>query len=225
MINIHYSVKLSSRRRTMAIQVSTNGEVVVRAPRNIPKEAADKFVREHADWIEGKRAEMERRKKEAPDKKFVDGEKFLFLGSEFPLRLEPGLPEIFSFNKKDGFAIATECANKRGVFEAWYNYRASEIIPARLIGFIQQIGAYPRRVRIGDAKTRWGSCGATGNLNFSWRLVMAPIEVIDYVAAHEAAHLAELNHSPKFWRIVEQLVPNHRHHRAWLKNNGHRLKL
>ena len=74
-----------------------------------------------------------------------------------------------------------------------------------------------------DTKSRWGSCSSKGNLSFSWRLIFAPEEVVDYVVAHEVAHLAEMNHGPRFWRLVETLMPGYARHRRWL--DRHRAEL
>src|SRR5690606_4279045 len=83
------------------------------------------------------------------------------------------------------------------------------------------------RLTLRDTRSRWGSCSAAGDLMYSWRLVMAPAEVLDYVAAHEVAHLAEMNHSPAFWDVVARLCPDYRRHRTWLRANGgalHRVR-
>lgn len=79
------------------------------------------------------------------------------------------------------------------------------------------------RITIRDTRSRWGSCSAAGNLNFSWRLIMAPPEILDYVAAHEVAHLARMDHSPAFWAHVARLRPDHAQQRAWLRREGHLL--
>ncbi|MCE7860862.1 MAG: M48 family peptidase [Chloroflexi bacterium CFX2] len=86
-------------------------------------------------------------------------------------------------------------------------------------------GFFPRRVRVNSAKTRWGSCAADGTINFTWRLVMAPPEVIDYVVLHELAHLKIKNHSPRFWKLVESLCPDFKRLRKWLRENGEKLNL
>jgi len=86
-----------------------------------------------------------------------------------------------------------------------------------------QIGREIRRVSVRDTKSRWGSCSGRGNLSFSWRLILAPEAVLDYVVAHEVAHLAEMNHGPRFWRLVESLVPGSAGPRSWLKQHRDRL--
>ena len=83
----------------------------------------------------------------------------------------------------------------------------------------------PKQVRINSAKTRWGSCGPGGVLNFTWRLVMAPLDVIDYVVVHELSHLRVKDHSSKFWKVVESISPEYKKHRKWLRENGEKLSL
>jgi len=88
-----------------------------------------------------------------------------------------------------------------------------------------RIGAEPRRIQIRDTKSRWGSCSARRNISFSWRLVLAPPEILDYVVAHELAHLIEMNHSEAFWRIVAQALPHWKTSRHWLKKHGSALMM
>jgi predicted metal-dependent hydrolase len=85
------------------------------------------------------------------------------------------------------------------------------------------LGRQAAAVSLRDARSRWGSCSAQGRLSFSWRLAMAPPEVLDYVAGHEAAHLVEMNHGPRYWEAVEKIMPDYRRHRAWLKREGRKL--
>ncbi|MBC6438492.1 MAG: M48 family metallopeptidase [Rhodobacteraceae bacterium] len=89
--------------------------------------------------------------------------------------------------------------------------------------YAQKLGRQPRRITLRDPRTRWGSCSARGDLMYSWRLVMAPPEVLNYVVAHEVAHLAEMNHSPRFWTVCGQLFPRQHAPRAWLKSHGAEL--
>jgi predicted metal-dependent hydrolase len=124
--------------------------------------------------------------------------------------------------------IARQAARPRPVVlttverEQWRRV-ARERISERCRHFSELTGYQPTKVRITSARTRWGSCAAKGTVNFSWRLAMTPPEVMDYVIVHELAHLAELNHSARFWQRVSQIVPDHRLHRRWLRDNGHLL--
>lgn len=104
-----------------------------------------------------------------------------------------------------------------------YKNEARELISRRTKYFSEIMGARYSKIRIGDASTRWGSCGPTGNLNFNWRLVLAPGEVVDYVVIHELAHLSIKDHSARFWKLVARYCPEHLERRRWLRKNGSSL--
>ncbi|HIM77598.1 MAG TPA: M48 family peptidase, partial [Rhodospirillales bacterium] len=105
----------------------------------------------------------------------------------------------------------------------WFKSQARELIVSRVREKAQTLDRKPGRITIRDTKSRWGSCSPDGNLSFCWRLVMAPDAVLDYVVAHEVAHLAELNHGPKFWRWVEELTADVEGAKKWLRLNGEAL--
>ncbi len=157
-------------------------------------------------------------------KQYIDGEKFLFLGSYFDLKLV-GLQKP-SLHFDNGFTLSRAAQTKgEQVFTRWYKERALEIIAERVKQYAQQYNFIPKQVKISSAKTRWGSCGPNGTLNFTWRLVMAPLDVIDYVVVHELAHLRVKDHSSKFWKVVESIYPEYKKQRKWLRENGEKLNL
>ncbi len=102
----------------------------------------------------------------------------------------------------------------------WLEAEARRDLEARVEHHTDQLGLKARRVRVRDQKSRWGSCTSEGHLSFSWRLILAPPFVLDYVAAHEVAHLAEMNHGPKFWRLVARTMPRFEEAKLWLRRNG-----
>ena len=106
---------------------------------------------------------------------------------------------------------------------AFLKHRARDRLTAASDRYARQIGRSYASMTLRDTRSRWGSCTVDGRLMFSWRLAMAPPEVLDYVAAHEVAHLAQMNHSPAFWEVVNRMVPAYRVHRGWLKANGKTL--
>ncbi len=108
-------------------------------------------------------------------------------------------------------------------FERWYREQARLIINERVEFHARQNGFQYSRVGITSARTRWGSCSAKGALNFSWRLIQAPMEAVDYVVIHELVHTQIHNHSKNFWKRLEESMPDYRERRKWLKHNGHRL--
>jgi len=212
-----------SKRRTIALIVERDGTFTVRAPLRVPQAEIDSFVQQKADWITRTREKI-KSVQPVSKKQYADGETFLFLGSLFELKLVGSQKPALQFN--DGFALS-QSARERGeaYFVRWYKERAFEIISERVREYSQRHGFTPSQVKISSAKTRWGSCSSTGTLNFTWRLVMAPLEVIDYVVVHELAHLRVKNHSRKFWKAVEAVCPDYKRYRKWLRENGEKLSL
>jgi predicted metal-dependent hydrolase len=111
------------------------------------------------------------------------------------------------------------------LFTTWYKQQARWVIRERVEWFAARYKFIYSQVRISSARTRWGSCSSRGSLSFTWRLVMAPLEVVDYVVAHELAHLRIRNHSPAFWKEVEAILPDYKARQKWLKTNGRLLTL
>jgi len=114
---------------------------------------------------------------------------------------------------------------QRKALEKRYRQAAREYIPSRVAYYERIIGVTHDSIRIRDQKTRWGSCSAKGNLNFNWRLMLAPPRVLDYVVVHELCHRKEMNHSKAFWNAVETVLPDYKQLKKWLKDNGHSLVL
>lgn len=109
--------------------------------------------------------------------------------------------------------------------ESIYRNAAKEYFPKRVYHFAHILGVSYGNISIRDQKTRWGSCSSKGNLSFNWRLILAPPNVLDYVVVHELCHRIEMNHSPRFWALVESVMPDYKQYRKWLKENGTKLTL
>lgn len=109
--------------------------------------------------------------------------------------------------------------------EQWLRERAAETIAERTREYSRNIGVSYNNIRIKDTRTRWGSCSSKGNLNFSWRIIMAPTEVMDYIIIHELCHLIHMNHSKEYWAAVESYMPDYSRHKEWLRTNGMRLHI
>lgn len=109
--------------------------------------------------------------------------------------------------------------------EVIYRDAAREYFPKRVSYFSHVLGVNYGKITIRDQKTRWGSCSSKGNLSFNWRLILAPPNVLDYVVVHELCHRKEMNHSQRFWALVESVMPEYREYRKWLKENGNKLTL
>jgi hypothetical protein len=219
-------IRSRRRRKTISLQIKEEGRVVIYVPYHTPKDEIEKFIKEKQSWIFKKISEKERSIKETR-KVFITGEKFLFLGESYPLEIEDtqkkGLPLKLSFGK---FILdRNHLERARDLFILWYQREAKEKLEARVRYFSNRLQLVPKGFKITSAKHRWGSCSRDNRLSFSWRIIMAPWNVIDYVVIHELVHIKEKSHSKRFWDHLETIFPDYRKHRFWLKKNGYRLWL
>jgi predicted metal-dependent hydrolase len=219
-------IRSKRRRKTISLHIKEDGRLVIYVPHNTPRKEIEGFIKEKELWVVRKISEKERSIKER-EKAFIPGEKFLYSGELYPLEIGDtngkGFPLKLSFGKfildKDHLEEA------RDLFIHWYKREAKEKVEGRVHYFSNRLQLFPKGIKITSAKYRWGSCSRDGRLSFSWRLIMAPLSVIDYVLIHELVHIREKNHSKRFWTYLETIVPDYRKHRFWLKENGHRLWL
>lgn len=220
MIEINKLVR--SRRKTLSLIVEPDGTLTVRAPLRMKEADIRGFIEQKKDWI--KRKQVKAREEALPVRLYMDEERFWYLGKEVPLRIVPdGNPALVM---EKSFKL-TESAQPQAesIFTAWYKKQARKVISERVELFARQHGFKVKKIRISSARTRWGSCSQKGTLSFAWRLVMAPLNVIDYVVVHELCHLKEMNHSKTFWVQVETILPDYKTRRKWLKNHGKKLIL
>ncbi|HEY3311015.1 MAG TPA: SprT family zinc-dependent metalloprotease [Anaerolineales bacterium] len=214
---------IRSKRKTVSIQVYPDGRVVVRAPLRTPLKLINAFVQSKSGWIDEKKALVSSRPV-TPARQFTNGEKFWLLGKQVPLRVMPSQRAALVF--EDEFLLAEKALSKAlPLFERWYKVRAGAVLSERVKFYAEKHGFQYKKLRISSARTRWGSCSSLGTLSFTWRLVMAPLEVVDYVVIHELAHLKVKNHSAQFWNEVARLMPAYKAAREWLKKNGRFLTL
>lgn len=220
---IQIDTLIRSNRRTVALILERDGSLTVRAPKRAAMRDIQNFVHEKADWIERSREKL-KAIVTVPKKEFADGETFPFLGRDYELRLIPHQRQTLHFDS--GFTLKAS-ARPRGeaVFTQWYRSQALTIFTERVTYYATLHGFSPKQVKVNSAKTRWGSCSTNGTINFTWRLVMAPIDVIDYVVIHELVHLRVKDHSQRFWQAVERLCPKYKAHRIWLRDHGEKLTL
>jgi predicted metal-dependent hydrolase len=215
---------IHSRRKTVALIIQRDGSLTVRAPLRMPEVSIQEFIQNHAEWIRKKQAQA-KASPPPPKKHYVDGETFLYLGKEYPLTIvAPQRPALTFSGTKFHFADSN-LPKARQVFLRWYKTQALKVISERVAYHTKKNKFAYRKIRISSARTRWGSCSANGTLSFTWRLVLAPPEVIDYVVVHELAHTQIRNHSSKFWYRVEEIMPGYKRYVSWLKKNARFLTL
>ena len=227
-MELNYTIARSKKRKkTISLQVKADGTAVVCAPHRTPIPEIDKFVREKESWLWRKIRENGERQKEIKAKEYVTGEIFFFLGEPHPLRIEAAALGCDKLAFLCGqFVLASDkVLQGRELFVDWYRKSAQEYIGERVDHFSQALNLIPRGIRISNARRRWGSCSQDNHLHFSWRLIMAPRPVIDYLVVHELAHMKEKNHSERFWGLVGKTIADYKKQRIWLKDNGHTLDI
>jgi predicted metal-dependent hydrolase len=225
MNSVEINSLIRSKRKTIALIIDNQARLIVRAPSYTPYKEIKDFVISKVTWIKKKQTEAKQKAKQAKRKRFIEGETFLYLGKIYPLLISDDTK--YALHCKGGnFILHSNCKPMaRNIFIKWYKRIASKVLTERMEYFSTLTGIHVKSVKINNAVSRWGSSSDNGNINFAWRLIMAPREVIDYVVVHELAHLKEMNHSPKFWRIVGSIYPGYEKPLQWLKDNGHILTL
>lgn len=230
---IAYTV-IKTKRRTIGITVDRNGEVTVAVPFYINEKQIREIIQKKTDWIVKKVSEARERNSNTIFREFVNGEKLLYLGKEYTLAIvEKDLSKAEVHMQDDAISVyitqkLSEESRKQAIKETlikWYRQRFTEIVKERIEKYSLQLKVTPYKVVIKNQKTIWGSCSKKGNINLNWRLVMAPIDIIDYVVIHELCHLRIMNHSKDFWNLVESILPDYYEKRNWLKECGNRLEL
>lgn len=224
MMPVKIDKMIRSSRKTMALQVDDQANVIVRVPLRMSQKEIDNFITNNANWIVKQKALAEKRLQESKPKFFQNDEEFWYLGEKYPLRLieEPG--DFLRFDHYFQLAISAKAKAHR-LFVQWYKQQALARITERVEFYEDKMNVNYRQIKITSAKKRWGSCSSGGKLSFSWRLIMAPSFVVDYIVVHELAHLKHLNHSQRFWRLVATSFPDYKISEQWLKDNGHLLNL
>jgi predicted metal-dependent hydrolase len=220
-----YTVQRSAKRRKLTITVERDRSVVVLAPEGTSDEKIAEVIAAKRRWIYEKLGHPQKYQElpHAPGKEMVSGESALYLGRQYRIELAPSGTGGVQFANR--FLIAGADANERlAALRQWYWEKAQEKIVPRVLHFARELGVTVAEVKIMDSRYRWGSCTLKDNVNFNWRLIKAPMFVIDYIVVHELAHLMEANHTPRFWNIVRAKAPTTDKAKAWLKQHGQLLE-
>ncbi|MCR9070811.1 MAG: M48 family metallopeptidase [Alphaproteobacteria bacterium] len=215
-------VRRSGRARRMLLRVDpARGGPELVLPAGARIEAAESFATRNIGWLRARLAHLPARTA------FVHGAVVPILGRDHVIRHRPDQRGgVWRVEDPDGSVELHVSGADEHLGRRVTDYLRSEarrIVAPRAKLHASALDRRIGRVTVRDTATRWGSCSSRGDLSFSWRLILAPEDVLDYVVAHEAAHLVEMNHSERFWALVERLMPDYRRPRAWLKRHGSRL--
>lgn len=216
-IEVQISIRRSKRARRILLHVgSYDGKIEIVLPPGCSQREGIGFALTQKAWVA---RQLSRIGAPVP---FADGTRFPLLGETIAIRLSDAGSALPTLSDGD-LVVGGREDTLAGRVRRWVRARALDEIEPRARTMASQIGRAAQRVAVRDTRSRWGSCSRAGNLNFSWRLVMAPEHVLDYVVAHEVSHLAEMNHGNRFWSVVADICPEHETARRWLRRNGAEL--
>jgi predicted metal-dependent hydrolase len=212
---IPVALRRSARARKLSLRVSRlDGRVTLTLPRGVPDREGLSFLRSREDWLRGHLGRI------GGEVTLQFGGTVLYAGVAMPILAGP----VKRLQLRDNsFILPDDPSRISPRLLAFFKTQARDRLAAASDHYAQKLDRPYRKLTLRDTRSRWGSCSATGDLMYSWRLIMAPPQVLDYVAAHEVAHLAEMNHSDRFWAVVDRLFPDHATCRRWLRDNGESL--
>ena len=214
---------IRSKRKSISIQISKEAEVLVRVPIDIHKSVIDEFVNSNEKWILEKLIMMRGINYEKSRFVLDYGHKVLFRGKEFTLTETDKNAIIFH---QDLLYIPSGLSRDqiKYLLIKMYNHQAKNIISFKVNFYSKIMNVTPKALKINSASTRWGSCSGKKSLNFSWKIIFAKDEIIDYLVVHELAHIKQLNHSEKFWDEVKKVIPDYNNRRKELTELGIKLR-
>ena len=235
-IEVPYVFKRVPRRRRVHIVVSDEGTIEVRAPWRFSVASAREVLRENAQWVmrslDGARKRLARRPR------LVTGARLPLLDESLRLEVRRMAQfDLFGDNRpvrsraeRRGTTLRVNTASLgddelRALIERWYRREAATHLAGRIDHYAPRLGVRPSRVSIRGQRSRWGSCSGKGTVSLNWRLMMVPGELVDYVVIHELCHLRHMNHSPRFWAMVSDAVPDFQQRRRRLNEHQGRLPL
>lgn len=211
---LHVTLRRTPHARRVQIRINPEPcSVTLVVPSHCASGLAWEFFSAHRNWIAGRLA------KQAPLVPLRAGAEIPFAGEPHIIVHAPDMRRVI--DRQDGrICVSGDAAHLGRRIEDWLKTEARKRLRAAATAHASAFGKRPGRITLRDPKTRWGSCTAAGNLSFSWRLILAPAAILDYVAAHEAAHLVEMNHSPAFWRLVRSRITDTDAADRWLREQG-----
>lgn len=227
---IEYEI-IKKRKKTITLRITKKGEVVVTAPFYVDDGYIEDFVKSKAKWIVEKLKHVNDLLN-IRDDNIKTGKELDFIGQKLILKISEDNVDKIKIFKQDkllyiivpkNFNIEKDQEVLRQKVNNWLKEQAKVVLKQRVEVYSQRYNLFPNKVVVKEQKTIWGSCSSKGNINLNWKLIMVPLDVIDYVVVHELCHLKHHNHSSRFWSLVKEIMPDFEEKRRWLKENGGRV--
>jgi len=227
---------IRTKRKTLSLQINENGELIVRVPKFVSDTVIKQFVAKHRTWIDKKVREVLFKKSQLKTYTFSDGEEFLFLGKKLKLtftHISSSIVKKTSSVVVSGDRLLIDYSKKAKapeLLEKFYKGEAKKIFEERVNYYLRKFNEIfdanysLKKIKLSSGRRILGSCSASGNMNFSWRIIQAPVEIIDYLVVHEIVHLKERHHKRSFWLKVYKLKPDYRQSIVWLNENWFYLR-
>jgi len=206
---IEFDVQYGKRKK-LAIQIDPIGRITVKAPKNTKEDLIINAIQQNGKWIQDKLEDISKLQKSLEVRSYDEQGKFLYLGKEYFLH------ELIDTNGLKEEELKTN-------LKKFYIARCKKIIGQRIQIYQQQLGVKPKIVEFGEYKSQWGSCNSNKRIAFNYKLILAPIEAIDYVIVHELCHLIHMNHDRSFWRLVGSVLPDYKERQKFLAMNGRHM--
>lgn len=222
-MQLEYIVKYSDRK-TLNITVERDRSIVVRAPKSLSSERIKEMVYEKRQWIKEKMNHIQKYPLNYSPKEFVSGETLLYLGKNYQLLIKEEDFDGVEFNQRFMISKSHQQESNR-LFKVWYKIKAQEKLTPLAKKYAKNLGVEFNECKVSEMKYRWASCTPKNNIIFNWRIIKAPMYVVEYLVAHELVHLIENNHTQRFWHILSIQIPNYEKAKNWLKHNGHLLEV
>jgi len=221
-----YTLKLCKRRKTIQLKLTAYDKIEISVPAGARNFDINNLLTEKAQWIISKSTRLKSISEMSINSSIIDGCELLFLGRPYKLKvISQEIASAYIELKEDNISVNMPTAMDNGkllnsFLINWYKTNSFQILENRTRYWAKHLAVSPLKLNLKDQKTRWGSCSSLGTINYNWRIVMAPPDVIDYLVIHELCHLVFPNHSQNFWQLVAKNCPHFQEHRTWLKNNG-----
>ncbi|MEI6092777.1 MAG: SprT family zinc-dependent metalloprotease [bacterium] len=222
--DIEYSVS-KSNRRTASLFIERDGSVSLIVPKELTQAKIENIVKSKRNWIYKSLAEWNDLNSTKVRREFTSGEGILYLGRNYKLIASENLNTDITVGENYFILNTSQITNCYNILKSFYKERGSKKIATRVNLYKNKIGVSPRSIRIQNIGNRWGSCTKDGNLNFHWKIMMAPLSIIDYVVVHELVHLKYKTHNAKFWNEIDKVMPDYLKRKNWLRDHGAGLDL
>jgi len=232
---VDYRLIYSSRQKTIELVIGLESGFTVKSPSNMTKEEVATDLQRKNTWIITNLDKMNEVIRNETRKEFVSGEKFLYKGKHYRLKVitvnEEVVPSL-SFTHSKFIANVPESVPEfdypriiQPLFLDFYHEKAEKIFNQRAKKYLVYFEAKPSLIKVQSLKNKWGNCSETNQLRFNWRVVMAKMSIIDYVVVHELCHIKYKDHSKAFWNEVQKILPDYEERKEWLRINGDLLKV